>query len=87
MCRSHVFVRGTLEDGDSMSVREALALGIPVVASRVGSRPAGAILFPSGDVDEMVSKIDLAWAGERTGATAEGLTVSRLLEIYGQVIA
>lgn len=87
MCRSDVFVRGTLEDGDSMSVREALALGIPVVASRVGSRPAGAILFSPGDVDDMVSKIDLAWAGERTEATAEGLTVSRLLEIYSQVIA
>jgi glycogen synthase len=85
MCRSHVFVRATLEDGDSMSVREALALGIPVVASRVGSRPAGAILFQPGDVDEMVSKIDLAWSGEHTEATAEGLSVNRLLEIYGQV--
>lgn len=60
MRRSHVFVRATLEDGDSISVREALALGVPVVASRVGSRPPGAILFHPGDVEDMLSKVDLA---------------------------
>jgi glycosyltransferase involved in cell wall biosynthesis len=63
MRRSHVFVRTTLEDGDSVSVREALALGVPVVASRVGVRPTGTILFHPGDVEDMLSKVDLAWAG------------------------
>ena len=63
MRRSHVFVRATLEDGDSISVREALALGVPVVASRVGSRPPGAILFHPGDVEDMLSKVDMAWTG------------------------
>jgi glycogen synthase len=63
MRRSHVFVRATLEDGDSISVREALALGVPVVASRVGSRPPGAILFHPGDVEDMFSKVDLAFTG------------------------
>jgi glycosyltransferase involved in cell wall biosynthesis len=63
MRRSHVFVRATLEDGDSISVREALALGVPVVASRVGTRPPGTILFHPGDVEDMLSKVDLAWAG------------------------
>jgi glycogen(starch) synthase len=59
MSRSHVFVRATLEDGDSTSVREALALGVPVVASHVGSRPPGTILFRSGDVHDLLSKIDM----------------------------
>lgn len=63
MRRSDVFVRATLEDGDSISVREALALGVPVVASRVGSRPPGTILFHPGDVEDMLSKVDLAWTG------------------------
>jgi glycogen synthase len=63
MRRSHMFVRTTFEDGDSISVREALALGVPVVASRVGSRPPGAILFQPGNVEDMLSKVDLAWAG------------------------
>jgi glycosyltransferase involved in cell wall biosynthesis len=43
------FVRPTLADGDAISVREALALGRPVVASAVGARPAGARLFAAGD--------------------------------------
>ena len=60
MSRSHVFVRATLEDGDSISVREALGMGVPVVASRVGSRPPGAILFHAGDVEDLRSKIDMA---------------------------
>lgn len=63
MRHSHVFVRPTLEDGDSMSVREALALGVPVVASRVGSRPPAVTLFNPGDIEDMLSGIDLALTG------------------------
>lgn len=62
MSVSDVFLRPTLEDGDSISVREALSLGVPVVASRVGTRPAGAILFHPGDVQEMLAKVELALA-------------------------
>jgi glycosyltransferase involved in cell wall biosynthesis len=69
--RSHVFVRPTLEDGDSISVREALALGVPVVASRVGSRPAGAILFHPGDVKDMLSKVELALAHQQVSLSEE----------------
>jgi len=72
MRRSHVFVRPTLQDGDSMSVREALALGVPVVASRVGSRPPAVTLFHPGDVEDMLSGIDLALAGNlRTGQSIQ----------------
>jgi glycosyltransferase involved in cell wall biosynthesis len=44
-----LFVRPTRADGDALSVREALALGRPVVASAVGQRPPGALLFPVGN--------------------------------------
>jgi len=60
MAQSQVFIRPTLVDGDSLSVREAIALGVPVVASRVGTRPAGTLLFQAGDFEDMLSKLDFA---------------------------
>src|SRR5256714_938932 len=44
-----VFVRPTLADGDSVSLREAVVLGRVVVATAVGTRPAEARLVPPGD--------------------------------------
>ena len=82
--RSQTFVRATLRDGDSISVREALALGVPVVASRVGARPAGPILFNPGDVGDMLAKIDLALGIKPGEEAAETGSMNRLLEIYRQ---
>jgi glycosyltransferase involved in cell wall biosynthesis len=87
MSVSDVFVRPTLEDGDSTSVREALSLGVPVVASRIGARPAGAILFQPGDVEEMVSKVELAMAVKRGDEAPLAGCMDRLMEIYQQVTA
>jgi glycosyltransferase involved in cell wall biosynthesis len=67
--RAHVFLRTTRFDGDALSVREALALGVPVVATRTALRPAGAHLVDVGDpigVDAAVR----ACLSERTVATA-----------------
>ena len=80
-----VFLRPTREDGDSISVREALSLGVPVVASRVGTRPAGAILFHPGDVEEMVCKVELALASKKGSQPQAAGCMERLLEIYRQV--
>jgi glycosyltransferase involved in cell wall biosynthesis len=82
LSRCDVFLRPTLADGDSISVREALSLGIPTVASRVGTRPAGTILFQSGDVDELLASIDLALTVERGGRLPSLGCMDRLLEIY-----
>jgi glycosyltransferase involved in cell wall biosynthesis len=68
MSASDVFVRPTLEDGDSISVREALELKVPVVASQVGTRPPGAILFHPGDVEDLLSKLECALAQRRQAA-------------------
>jgi glycosyltransferase involved in cell wall biosynthesis len=67
MARSQVFLRPALEDGDSISVREALALGIPVVASSVGTRPTGTILFRNGDIADLLEKIESALGLKRVG--------------------
>jgi glycosyltransferase involved in cell wall biosynthesis len=65
MARSDVFVRATRTDGDSISVREALSLGIPTVASQVGHRPEGVYLFPRGDVDGLVAALRAALGQRR----------------------
>jgi len=85
MSACDVFLRPTLKDGDSISVREALSLGVPVVASRVGTRPSGALLFHPGNVEEMVAKIELALKARRGNRAPTVGCMDRLMEIYRQV--
>ena len=85
MSVSDVFVRPTLADGDSISVREALALGVPVVASDIGTRPPGAILFQPGDVEEMLFKVEMAITKPRNGEVPVAGCMVRLMEIYQHV--
>lgn len=80
-----VFLRPTLEDGDSISVREALSMGVPVVASRIGTRPAGAILFQPGDAEEMAAKVSLALAMRKGSQPQAQGCMDRLMEIYQEV--
>jgi glycogen(starch) synthase len=88
MRRMSVFVRPTYFDGDASSVREALALGVPVVASDTDFRPAGVTLFQRGCVDDLTHKIVQALAGEhsrnRSGADGGG-SWPALLTIYNQL--
>ena len=72
MARSDVFVRPTLMDGDSISVREALALGVPVVASNVGTRPEGTQLFQAGNARELVKQLENAISGNSPSPRARG---------------
>jgi glycogen(starch) synthase len=52
-----VVVRSTFVDGDAITVREALAFGVPVVASDTDFRPDGVTLFRKGDVSDLVVKL------------------------------
>lgn len=45
MSRCDAFVRPSREDGDSVAIREALALGLPVLASDVVARPEGVAIY------------------------------------------
>jgi len=86
---SDVFVRPTLADGDSVSVREALALGRAVVASSVGTRPSEARLVPPGDADALAAAL-LEAAHEHPSlrvapapeTEAKADCLQRLLELY-----
>jgi len=61
--RSAAFVRPTFTDGDSISVREALALGVPVIASDAAVRPAGTVLFETGNPDDLIKKMECVLEG------------------------
>jgi glycosyltransferase involved in cell wall biosynthesis len=56
--RSHVMLRTTLYDGDAISVREALHVGVPVIASNNGMRPAGVHLVPKSDLPALLVALD-----------------------------
>jgi glycosyltransferase involved in cell wall biosynthesis len=51
--RSDLFLRTTLYDGDSISVREALHLGVPVIATDNGMRPEGVRLVTRSDIEQL----------------------------------
>lgn len=53
-----VLLRTTFYDGDSVSVREALHLGTPVIATDNGMRPEGVHLIQARDADELYVKLD-----------------------------
>jgi glycosyltransferase involved in cell wall biosynthesis len=55
--QSDIVLRPTNTDGDSLSVREALCLGKPVIASDIVKRPVGAILFKSRDITDFEARI------------------------------
>ena len=62
MARSDAFLRPTTHDGDSISVREALALGVPCVASDVCTRPEGTRVFTSEDPQALARTVHEAVA-------------------------
>lgn len=84
--RSDIFVRPTLSDGDSIAVREALTLGLPVIASDTGFRPGGVVTFPVGDHEALATAIGRVFRGEvempAVDAGSEQETVARFLEAY-----
>jgi len=79
--RSHVFLRPTYADGDSMTVREALAVGCRVVASDASARPPGTVLFPTGDARALAGAVERALAEPGQPATeSDGLAA--LVTVY-----
>lgn len=50
---SDICLRTTLYDGDALSVREALHLGVPVIGTRTVFRPPSVHLIPVHDIDAL----------------------------------
>ncbi|MGZ3460846.1 MAG: glycosyltransferase family 4 protein [Archangium sp.] len=84
LARCDVFVRPTTHDGDAISVREALALGVPCVASDVCARPHGTYTFRAGDAMDLAHQVHHALErGPAQGVSPDAGPV--LLKLYGDV--
>ena len=83
-----LLLRTTLYDGDSVSVREALHFGTPVIASDNGMRPPGVRLIPRSDLAALHAAIEAQLAAGRTAqaqtpANAENLEA--MLRLYREL--
>jgi len=56
--QSDIVLRASNTDGDSITVREALSLGVPVIASDCVERPEGTILFNNRDSEDLAKIIE-----------------------------
>lgn len=54
---TNLFVRPTMSDMEGVSVKEALEFGTPVVASDVCVRPREAVLYATGNIDDLYNKV------------------------------
>ena len=60
-----LLLRTTLYDGDSVSVREALYIGTPVIATDNGMRPEGVHLIPPSDAGRLRDAVCELLSGKR----------------------
>ena len=75
-----VFVRPSREDGDSIAIREALAMGCPVLASDVVDRPDGVGTFPLDHADRRRAILAaILVGGKRRETTEPGTTYFSIL--------
>jgi glycosyltransferase involved in cell wall biosynthesis len=90
MLECDALLRTTLYDGDSVSVREALYIGTPVIATDNGMRPAGVKLIPVGDAQKLAAAISAVVGGDgrRQPAAGDGQeNIRAVVEFYAQLRA
>ena len=86
-----VFLRTTLYDGDSISVREALHLGVPVIATDNSMRPPGVHLIAVSDFDGCLRMIEKVLADPPPREPKSHLTnagnIEAVVQLYRQLLA
>lgn len=91
MPQADVMLRCTrTSEGDSRAVREALAMGLRVVASDIGHRPALVRTYAAGDVDDLVRVLGETLASEKAEVCYEDdegeANIVRCEGIYAEVV-
>lgn len=90
--RSDLFIRPTITDGDSVSVRECLSLGVPVIASDAVFRPEGCVLFRNLDLSDLMEKAqevlgNLSLYKEKVQDIQIGDASEEVLAVYKEVLS
>jgi glycosyltransferase involved in cell wall biosynthesis len=80
--RSNLMLRTTLFDGDAVSVREALHLGTPVIASDNGMRPAGVHLIPKSNLRALLHAIEERLVEPSRGKADSGIDESNVQAVF-----
>ncbi|MGB8508341.1 MAG: hypothetical protein WCD76_08045, partial [Pyrinomonadaceae bacterium] len=94
-----LFLRTTLYDGDAISVREALHIGVPVIATDNGMRPDGVRLIPISNGAALVEAITSQLtshedglrgpknaASNKAGVAADDENVAAVFELYRELL-
>lgn len=86
--RADILLRTTKFDGDAISVREALFLETPVIATDNKMRPEGVNLIPIHDADALIKAIENLANGEKPTKTAkpdDRSNIVKVLKIYKEI--
>jgi glycosyltransferase involved in cell wall biosynthesis len=76
LAKSEIFLRPTVTDGDANSIREALALGIPVIASDVVERPDRCLIHKSRDLDSIETLVRECLSNSRRNKVRPEISIS-----------
>lgn len=88
--RADILLRTTKFDGDAISVREALFLETPVIATDNKMRPVGVELIPTGDADALAKAVVELSKAERPSKIAkpdDRRNVREVLKVYDEIVS
>ena len=89
MLASDVLLRTTVRDGDSIAVREAQFLGLPVIATDNGMRPEGVRLIPIGGGTELCAALLELFSdppARQARTTADDSNIAEVVGIYEDIL-
>ncbi len=88
--RADLFLRTTAYDGDAISVREAIHLGTPVIATDTGMRPDEVTLIPLSDTEalrEAVERLLEAPETDRGPSEAHSDNIGAVCDFYMDLLS
>jgi glycogen synthase len=89
IAESQLMLRTTLYDGDAVSVREAIHLGTPVIATDNGMRPAGVHLIAKSNLSGLLEAIEQQLMTERPAqlpSAADESNLQAVLDLYQDLL-